>query len=46
MSHADGHLVARTRVGDEAINAAPVVVNDVVYVLGDGGDLAAVRPEL
>jgi len=46
LSHADGHLVARTRVGDEAINAAPVVVNDVVYVLGDGGDLAAVRPEL
>jgi len=46
MSHDDGRIVARTRLGGEAISAAPVMHNGVVYVLGDGGDLAAVQPDL
>ncbi len=46
LSHSDGRMVARTRVGGEAISAAPVMHNGVVYVVGDGGDLAAVKPVL
>ena len=46
MSHDDGRIVARTRLGGRAISAAPVMHNGVVYVFGDGGDLAAVQPDL
>lgn len=46
MSHDDGRIVARTRLGGEAISAAPVMHNGVIYVFGDGGDLAAVQPDL
>ncbi len=41
MSPEDGHMVARTRVGDQSITTPPVVDGKVAYVLGDGGDLAA-----
>lgn len=44
LSHDDGKMVARTRVGGEAITAAPVMSDGVVYVFGDGGALAAVQP--
>ena len=44
LSHSDGRMVARTRVGGESITAAPKMANGIVYVLGDGGDLAAVQP--
>ena len=43
MSVDDGSFVARTRVGGQAITTGPRVANDVMYVLGDGGDLAAFR---
>jgi outer membrane protein assembly factor BamB len=42
MSPEDGELVARSRVGDSPISTPPVVDGDVAYVLGDGGDLAAI----
>jgi len=42
LSPEDGHLVARIRVGDEPITTPPVVDGNVAYVLGDGGDLAAI----
>lgn len=42
MSPEDGELVARSRVGDDPITTPPVVDSDVAYVLGDGGDLAAI----
>ncbi|MET0012019.1 MAG: outer membrane protein assembly factor BamB [Sedimenticola sp.] len=38
----DGRLLGRTRVGEDPITTAPVVVDGVIYVYGDGGDLAAV----
>jgi len=44
LSHDDGKMVARTRVGGQAITAAPVMSDGVVYVFGDGGALAAVQP--
>jgi outer membrane protein assembly factor BamB len=44
LSHDDGRMVARTRVGSSAITAAPVMRDGVVYVFGDGGALAAVQP--
>lgn len=43
MSVDDGRFVGRTRVGSQPITTGPRVVNDVMYVLGDGGDLAAMR---
>jgi outer membrane protein assembly factor BamB len=47
MHIADGRLVARTRIGDEGINIAPIVENDVIYVFTREGELAALtlQPE-
>ncbi|MCP4128471.1 MAG: outer membrane protein assembly factor BamB [Gammaproteobacteria bacterium] len=42
MSPEDGHMVARTRVGDQPITTPPVIDGKVAYVLGDGGELAAI----
>lgn len=39
----NGKLVARNRVGSEPITTGLQVVGDVLYVQGDGGDLAALR---
>ncbi len=39
----DGSIAARTRVGDEPITTGLRVVDDVLYTLGDGGELAAIR---
>lgn len=38
-----GELAGRTRVGGDAIDVAPEVVGDLVYVLTRGGDLGAYR---
>jgi outer membrane protein assembly factor BamB len=43
LSAQDGSLVARTRVGSSPISAQPRVVDGVLYVLGDAGNLAAMR---
>lgn len=43
LSQVDGRMVARVRVGSDRISTAPVVVNGVAYIYGDGGELAAVR---
>ncbi len=42
MSPEDGRMVARIRVGDEPITTPPVIDGKVAYVLGDGGELAAI----
>lgn len=39
----DGSMVARTRVGSKPITTGLQVVDGVLYVQGDDGDLAAVR---
>lgn len=43
LSTDDGSIVGRTRVGSDPIGAAPRAANDMLYVLGDGGDLSAFR---
>ena len=43
LSPHDGSLVARTRVGSARITAQPKAAEGTLYVLGDGGDLAALR---
>ncbi|MEJ2575317.1 MAG: outer membrane protein assembly factor BamB [Gammaproteobacteria bacterium] len=43
LSADDGHILGRARVGSDPISAAPVAGNGVVYVLGQGGELAALR---
>lgn len=43
LSHADGSMVARTRLGGDAISSTPVMHNGVVYVLADD-QLAAFQP--
>lgn len=42
LSPEDGHMVARIRVGESPITTPPVIEGGVAYVLGDGGELAAV----
>jgi outer membrane protein assembly factor BamB len=39
----DGSLVARTRLGSDPITNGLQVVDGILYALGDGGELAAVR---
>lgn len=39
----DGRIVARSRAGSDPIQAAPVAQSDILYVLGTGGRLTALR---
>lgn len=41
LSTLDGHVVARIRIDDEAIEAPPLVEDDVLYVYSQSGVLAA-----
>ena len=43
MDHENGSLVARTRAGSDPITTGMQVVDGVLYVQGDGGELTAVR---
>ncbi|MCG8428955.1 MAG: outer membrane protein assembly factor BamB [Chromatiales bacterium] len=43
LSPEDGAIVARTSLGSDAISSAPVVVDNVAYVYGSGGELAAIK---
>lgn len=43
MKYEDGSVVARTKVGSSPITATPKLVDDVLYVYGDGGDFAAIK---
>ncbi len=43
LDSADGRLIARTRVGSDPITTGLQVVDGVLYVLGDGGELAALQ---
>ena len=43
LSTEDGSIVGRSRVGSDPISAAPRVVDEVLYALGDGGKLGALR---
>ncbi|MEN8259493.1 MAG: outer membrane protein assembly factor BamB [Pseudomonadota bacterium] len=45
LSQDDGHQMGRVRVTDEPIMAAPVVMDDVVYVYASDGTLAAYAVE-
>ncbi len=38
-----GKLEARTRIGGDAVSAAPLVVGDLLYATSEGGDIAAYR---
>jgi outer membrane protein assembly factor BamB len=46
LAREDGRIVARVRVGSDPISATPVVIDEVVYVYGDGGRLQALTPVL
>ncbi|MGD8589183.1 MAG: outer membrane protein assembly factor BamB, partial [Chromatiales bacterium] len=41
----DGRMLARVRVGSDAIRSKPLVRDGVVYVMNDNGRLAALRAE-
>ena len=43
LSRYDGHIAARVRVDRKGIKARPLALNDVLYVYGNGGKLAAYR---
>lgn len=40
-----GDVIGRSRAGSDPINSAPIVVEDTLYVLGDGGRLTAFQAE-
>ena len=43
MSYRDGHFQARVRVDRNGLRAAPIVKDNIVYVQGNSGELAAYR---
>jgi outer membrane protein assembly factor BamB len=43
LSQIDGHFVARTRVDSDGLRVAPLVVEDMLYVYGNSGELVAYR---
>jgi outer membrane protein assembly factor BamB len=43
VSPKDGSLIGRTRVGSSPITKGMLVAGDVLFVLGDGGDLEALK---
>jgi len=43
LSQVDGHFVARERVDSDGVRVAPLVVEDMLYVYGNSGKLAAYR---
>jgi outer membrane protein assembly factor BamB len=45
LSQYDGKLLARKRVGGDAIRVKPLVRDGIVYVFADGGTLSALRAE-
>jgi len=45
LSQVDGHFVARERVDSDGVRVAPLVVDDMIYVYGNSGKLAAYRLE-
>ncbi len=44
LSPDDGAFLARVRVGSDPIGKGMIVAGDVLYVMGEGGALAALRP--
>ncbi len=43
LAQSDGHLVARRKIDGKGIRSRPVAGDDVVYVMGNSGDLAALK---
>ena len=43
LAKEDGRILARRKVDGDGISSAPVVVDDTVYVLSNGGELAALK---
>ncbi|MEW8506321.1 MAG: outer membrane protein assembly factor BamB [Candidatus Thiodiazotropha sp.] len=43
LSQEDGRQLARIRVSSDAIRLKPLVMDDIVYVLDEGGNLSALR---
>ncbi len=43
MHHEDGRFVGRTRIDSAGIAVPPIIGDDTIYVLGKGGDLAALQ---
>lgn len=45
LSQADGHFVGRVRVDSDGVRVAPIAVDDLLYVFGNSGTIAAYRLE-
>ena len=43
LSQADGRIVGRVRVDSDGVRVAPLAVDDLLYVFGNGGKIAAYR---
>jgi outer membrane protein assembly factor BamB len=45
LSQTDGHFVGRIRVDSDGVRVAPLVADDLLYVFGNSGTIAAYRLE-
>jgi outer membrane protein assembly factor BamB len=45
LSETDGHFVGRVRVDSDGVRVAPLVADDLLYVFGNSGTIAAYRLE-
>ncbi len=45
LSQVDGHFVARKRIDSKGVRVAPLVVDDILYVYSNSGDLEAYKLE-
>ncbi len=43
LSRYDGHIAGRVRTDSKGVSARPLVIDDVMYVYGNGGTLAAYK---
>jgi outer membrane protein assembly factor BamB len=43
LAQSDGHLVGRRKIDGDGIRSRPVVGDDFIYVMGNSGDLAALK---
>ncbi len=46
LANSDGRQLGRVKIVDSAIDAKPVVVNNIVYIYSKGGTLAALKARL
>jgi outer membrane protein assembly factor BamB len=45
LAQSDGHFVAREKVDGDGVRVQPIAIDDMLYVFGNGGEIAAYKLE-